>query len=92
MARPAATEVEVQEDNKVSRIKRVIIQRPAGNTDSHQFLAFNDFEGHFPYDEPVELPSNLVDYIRSQRKPEFHPTEKGDVGVNRVNVLNLVDA
>lgn len=92
MARTAATEVEVQEDNKVSRTKRVIIQRPTGNTDSHIFLGFNSFEGHFPFDEPVDLPSDMVDYLRSQRKVEFHATESGGVGANRVNVLNLVDA
>lgn len=74
------------------RTKRVVIQRPAGNTDSHIFLGFNSFEGHFEFDKPVELPADMVDYLRSQRKAEFHPNEDGTPVVSYVNVLNIVDA
>jgi len=76
----------------VARTKRVIIQRPAGNTDSHVFLGFNSFEGYFEFDKPVELPAEMVDYLRSQRRAEFHPDEKGSPVISYVNVLNLVDA
>lgn len=76
----------------VARTKRVIIQRPAGNTDSHIFLGFNSFEGHFEFDKPVELPAAMVDYLRSQRKVEFHPDESGRPVASSVNVINIVDA
>ncbi len=75
-----------------ARTKRVIIQRPAGNTDSHIFLGFNSFEGHFEFDKPVELPAEMVDYLRKQRKAEFHPDENGRPVPSFVNVLNIVDA
>lgn len=93
MARTANTEVAVQEPvGNVSRFKRVIIQRPAGNTDSHIFLGFNSFENHFPFDTPVELPAEMVDYLRTQRRAEFHPSDTGGVVVSHVNVVNIVDA
>lgn len=94
MARTANNEVTTTEgvDTPVSRTKRVIIQRPAGNTDSHVFLGFNSFEGHFEFDKPIELPADMVDYIRQQKKVEFHPDENGRPVASRVNVLNIVDA
>jgi hypothetical protein len=87
-----STEVtsEVEEGN-ISRTKRVIIQRPAGNTDSHIYLGFNSFEGHFEFDKPVELPAAMVDYLRSQRKAEFHPDESGRPMISHVNVINIMD-
>lgn len=94
MARTANTDVTVADaaDGGVSRFKRVIIQRPAGNTDSHIFLGFNSFEGHFEFDKPVDLPADMVDYLRGQRKVEFHPDENGRPVASHVNVINLVDA
>ena len=94
MARTANTEIETVEAvaTPVARTKRVIIQRPAGNTDSHIFLGFNSFEGHFEFDKPVELPAAMVDYLRSQRKVEFHPDESGRPVASAVNVINIVDA
>lgn len=94
MARTANTEVTTTEgiETPVVRTKRVIIQRPAGNTDSHIFLGFNSFEGHFEFDKPVELPAAMVDYLRSQRKVEFHPDESGRPVASSVNVINIVDA
>lgn len=94
MDRTANTKIETAEavEAPVSRTKRVIIQRPAGNTDSHIFLGFNSFEGHFEFDKPVELPAAMVDYLRSQRKVEFHPDESGRPVASSVNVINIVDA
>ena len=97
MARTPNTEVTTTDAAEavatpVSRTKRVIIQRPAGNTDSHIFLGFNSFEGHFEFDKPVELPAAMVDYLRSQRKVEFHPDESGRPVASSVNVINIVDA
>jgi len=97
MARTPNTEVTTTDADEavaapVARTKRVIIQRPAGNTDSHIFLGFNSFEGHFEFDKPVELPAAMVDYLRSQRKVEFHPDESGRPVASSVNVINIVDA
>lgn len=95
MARSASASTELVTDTAaepVARTKRVIIQRPAGNTDSHIFLGFNSFEGHFEFDKPVDLPAAMVDYLRSQRRAEFHPDESGRPVVSHVNVLNIVDA
>ena len=97
MARTPNTEVTTTDAAEavaapVARTRRVIIQRPAGNTDSHIFLGFNSFEGHFEFDKPVELPAAMVDYLRSQRKVEFHPDESGRPVASSVNVINIVDA
>ena len=94
MARTASTEVATNEllAEPVARTKRVIIQRPAGNTDSHVFLGFNSFEGYFEFDKPVELPAAMVDYLRTQRRAEFHPNDSGAPVISYVNVLNIVDA
>lgn len=78
-------------DGAVARFKRVIIQRPAGNTDSHIFLGFNSFEGHFEFDKEVELPADMVDYLRKQRKVEFHPDDNGRPVASAVNVINIMD-
>lgn len=76
----------------VASTKRVIIQRPSGNTDSHIFLGFNSFEGHFEFDKPVDLPAAMVDYYRAQRTPEFRPNGDGSPVVSYVNSYNIVDA
>lgn len=96
MARNSAATTDVVTAEQVldnpARMKRVIIQRPSGNTDSHIFLGFNSFEGYFEFDKPVELPADMVDYLRSQRKAEFNPDESGRPVVSYVNVINLIDA
>lgn len=88
----ARTASEATVEPGVTRFKRVVIQRPSGNTDSHIFLGFNSFEGHFEFDKPIELPAEMVDYYRSQRKAEFHPSESGSPMVSYVNAYNLMDA
>jgi len=93
MARTAAnTEVAVQEEPGVTRFKRVVIQRPSGNTDSHIYLGFNSFEGHFEFDKPVDVPADMVDYYRAQKKAEFHPDESGRPVVSYINAYNIIDA
>ena len=76
----------------VARTKRVIIQRPYGNTDTHIHLGFNSFEGHFPFDEPIELPADMVDYFRTQKRAEFHADERGNPVSSRSNLLAIMDA
>lgn len=92
MAKTANTDVVVQEEPGVTRFKRVVIQRPSGNSDTHIFLGFNSFEGHFEFDKPVELPAELVDYYRSQKRAEFHPDENGRPVVSYVSAYNIADA
>jgi hypothetical protein len=94
MARTAAdkSEVVVQEEPGVTRFKRVVIQRPSGNTDSHIYLGFNSFEGHFEFDKPVDIPADMVDYYRAQKKAEFHPDESGRPVVSYINAYNIIDA
>jgi hypothetical protein len=88
----ANTEVAVQEEPQVTRFKRVVIQRPSGNTDSHIFLGFNSYEGHFEFDKPIELPADMVDYYRSQKRAEFRPDDSGRPVVSHINAYNIIDA
>ena len=74
------------------RTKRVIIQRPFGNTDSHIFLGYNSFEGHFEFDKPYELPADMVDYYRNQKRAEFHAGPDGSPVVSHSAAYNIVDA
>lgn len=96
MARTANTNTEVQEAApeavEAGRFKRVIVNRPFGNTDSHIFLGFNGFEGHIEFDKPVDLPADMVDYYRSQKRPEFHPDENGRPVVSYSAAYNIMDA
>lgn len=93
MARTSADEVVIEATPApIARTKRVIIQRPYGNTDTHIHLGFNAFEGHFPFDEPVELPADMVDYFRTQKRAEFHADETGRPVSSRTNLLAIMDA
>lgn len=92
VADTAAADAAAAQEPQVVAFKRVIIQRPSGNTDSHIFLGFNSFEGHFKFDEVVELPAAMVDYFRAQKRPEFFPDEEGRPKVSYVASYNIVDA
>lgn len=96
MARGQSTSTDVAtaepQVGEVGRFKRVIIQRPAGNTDTHIFLGFNSFENHFPFDKPVELPADMVEYYRSQKRPEFYPDETGRPMISYVAAYSIIDA
>lgn len=74
------------------KMRRVVIHRPEGVTDTHKHLGFNSFEAHVPYGEPVELPADMVEYLKKQRKPVFSPNEKGEVTVQWVGTLAIADA
>ena len=93
MARTAQAQDELEATvAPIARTKRVIIQRPYGNTDTHIHLGFNAFEGHFPFDEPVELPADMVDYFRTQKRAEFRADESGRPVSSRTNLLAIMDA
>lgn len=90
------TAVAVQDEPVVGPVtrmmKRVIIQRPSGNTDDGIFLGFNSFEGNFPFDKAIELPADMVDYMRTQKRCEFRPGERGQPIASYTNLINIVDA
>lgn len=74
------------------RTKTVIIQRPAGNQDIGQFLGFNSVSGVFPFDKPVEMPADMVDYFRSQKVVETNPGPDGSPVFSYVNQFHIIDA
>lgn len=84
--------VVAEQEQPMLRTKRVIIQRPFGNTDSHIHLGFNSFEGIFEFGQPYDLPADAVDYWRKQTRADIRPNDAGQPTVTYVNVLNIVDA
>ena len=75
-----------------ARTKRVIIQRPAGSQDIGQYLGFNDVSGVYPFDTPVELPADMVDFFRSQKIVETHPGPDGKPVFTYANQFHIIDA
>lgn len=74
------------------QFKKVIIQRPYGVTDSHIFIGFNLFEGQFAYEQPVNLPVEVINHLRSLRRVEYRPDESGNPTPSYSNMLSVVDA
>ena len=91
MARTPSDITETTEP-QVVRTKRVIIQRPAGNQDIGQFLGFNSVSGVFPFDKPVEMPADMVDYFRAQKVVETNPGPDGSPVFSYVNQFHIIDA
>ena len=97
MARTASTtetetnvvEAAVQEP---VRTKRVLIQRPAGNQDIGQYLGFNEVSGVYSFDTPIEMPSDMVDFFRSQKVVETNPGPDGKPVFSYVNQFHIIDA
>lgn len=94
MARtPAETTVETTVELEAPvRTKKVIIQRPSGNQDLGQYLGFNDVSGVFPFDTPIELPADMVDFFRSQKTVEHHPGPDGQPVYSYTNQFHIIDA
>lgn len=86
------TSVTETQEPQVSRFKRVIIQRPAGNQDVGQYLGFNDVSGVYPYDTPIELPADMVDFFRQQKVAQSYPDENGMPITTYVNQFHIIDA
>lgn len=82
----AATEVEPV------RTKRVVIQRPATNKDLGLYLGFNGTSAVYPFDTPIALPAEMVDYFRNQREAVVTPGEDGQPVVSYVNKFSIMDA
>ena len=77
---------------EVARTKRVIIQRPADNRDIGIYLGFNSTGAVYPFDSPVEMPADMVDYFRAQRIANAYPGEDGKPVISYVAMLNIIDA
>ena len=74
------------------RTKTVIIQRPAGNQDIGQFLGFNSVSGVFPFDTPVTMPADMVDYFRAQKVATPFPGENSEPVITYTNQFHIIDA
>lgn len=74
------------------KVERVIIQRPHGETNSHQFVGFNSYERQIKYDEPVTMPSEVVAYLRSLKRVEYRAGADGMPEPSYSNLLSVVDA
>ena len=77
---------------EVVRTKRVIIQRPADNRDIGIYLGFNSVGSVYPFDVPVELPADMVDYFRAQKVANAYPGEDGKPVISYVTMLHISDA
>ena len=85
-------EVTITDTQEPTRIKRVIIQRPAGNKDIGQPLGFNDVFNVYPFDTPVEMPAEMVDFFRAQKIAQCFPGEDGQPVITYINQFHIVDA
>ena len=91
MARTPSDITETTEP-QVVRTKRVIIQRPAGNKDIGLLLGFNDTSAMYPFDTPVTMPADMVDYFRAQKVVETNPGPDGSPVFSYVNQFHIIDA
>lgn len=76
----------------VARTKRVILQRPAGNQDLGTMIGFNEFCQYLPFDVVIELPAEVVDYMRQQRVVNYYPGNDGQPTASYSAKFNLLDA
>lgn len=91
MARTPSDITETTEP-QVVRTKRVIIQRPAGNKDIGLLLGFNDTSAMYPFDKPVEMPADMVDYFRAQKVATPFPGENSEPVITYTNQFHIIDA
>lgn len=88
----ARTAIETTDSATPSRIKRVVIRRPAGNKDIGVPLGFNDTFNVYPFDVPVEMPAEMVDYFRAQEVAQVFPDAEGQPVISYTAQFNIVDA
>lgn len=91
MARTPSDITETTEQ-QVVRTKRVIIQRPAGNKDIGLLLGFNDTSAMYPFDTPVTMPADMVDYFRAQKVATPFPGENSEPVITYTNQFHIIDA
>ena len=73
-------------------MKRVIVRRPYGVTDSHQWFGFNEFGAQIQFDEPVTVPAAFVEYLRGAQRVEHRANEKGEPTPSYSAAYNVIDA
>lgn len=76
----------------VLRTKRVIIQRPAGNQDLGVMIGINEFCQYLPFDQPIELPAEVVDHMRAERVVNYYADKEGQPTASYSAKFNLLDA
>lgn len=91
-ARTKTEAVEAIIEPEVVRTKRVIIQRPAGNQEPGTMIGFNEFCQYIPFDAPVELPAEVVDYLRTQKAVNYYADNEGRPTPSYSAKFNLLDA
>ena len=91
MARTPSDITDITEP-QVVRTKRVIIQRPAGNKDIGLLLGFNDTSAMYPFDTPVTMPADMVDYFRDQKVATPFPGENSEPVITYTNQFHIIDA
>lgn len=73
--------------------KRVIIQRPFGEKDSHKFFGFNEFGRQVQFDVPVYLPVGLINHLRyACKRVEYRADEKGNPVPTYTAAYSVIDA
>lgn len=72
--------------------KRVIIRRPYGVTDSHQWFGFNEYGAQIQFDAPVVLPELVVNHIRNIDRVEYHADKAGEPMASYSPAYNVIDA
>ena len=87
----AAKTAEVFAPNPMEMV-RVIVRRPFGVTDSHQWFGFNEWGRQIQFDKPVNMPRAAVEYFRAAERPEFSVGENGGPVASYSAAYNIVDA
>ena len=85
-------DVAVTAEQAPARTKRVIFQRPAGNRDLGTMLGLNDFCQYIPFDQPVELPAEVVDYFRAEKVVNYFAGQDGQPVASYSAKFNILDA
>lgn len=71
---------------------RVIVRRPLGTTDSHQWFGFNDWGRQIEFDKPVYMPRAAVEYFRAAEHAEFSQGPDGNPRASYSAAYNIIDA
>lgn len=87
-----AAEVAPAAEQAPARTKRVIFQRPAGNQDLGTMLGLNDFCQYIPFDQPIELPAEVVDYFRAEKVVNYFAGQDGQPVASYSAKFNILDA
>lgn len=85
------TTVEAEPVGPLGKMKWVVLNRPQGNTDSHQFIGFNDYEKQIQFDVPVQLPEVVIKHLQSIRHVDFRAGADGNPSGSYYKAYSLVE-